>query len=390
MPHKYDVIIIGGGLAGASAASVLGRKGIKALLIDQRSKYPACFKAEKIERSHADLFRKLGLLDTFLTGEKPEIWTFYGKKLLKKSRIEQYGYTYQDMVNEVRDHMPSNIDVKIARVDEIETGDKTQKVVLNDGSVLETRLLILATGTSNNLFEKLDIGKKILSESHSLCFGFTVKPDDQPEFDFEAITYHFENPNTRIGYITFFKIGNSMRINLFTYWNLKDPHVREFKQDPCGELQKHLPGLSKHTGKMKLVGKVEMVPVNLYKAQNYMKAGLVLVGDAFQSVCPTTGTGLDKVLTDVDVLCHECIPFWLKTDGMDIQKISQFYQNDRKIENDRDSLHAAFDQKKRITATSLSAKINRNIYVLKAKRSLRHSKMLKLLRPVYSTLKTGR
>jgi hypothetical protein len=29
--------------------------------------------------------------------------------------------------------------------------------------------------------------------------------------------------------------------------------------------------------------------------------GVVQIGHAFQSVCPSTGMGLDKVLTDVDV-----------------------------------------------------------------------------------------
>ena len=53
----------------------------------------------------------------------------------------------------------------------------------------------------------------------------------------------------------------------------------------------------------------------------YLQAGLVLLGDAFQSVCPTTGTGLSKVLTDVDVFCHDCVPDWLATSGMGIEKL---------------------------------------------------------------------
>ncbi|TKB71129.1 MAG: FAD-dependent oxidoreductase, partial [Nitrospira sp.] len=41
----WDVVIVGAGLAGASAAAVLSRKGVRVMLVDSRETYPACFKA---------------------------------------------------------------------------------------------------------------------------------------------------------------------------------------------------------------------------------------------------------------------------------------------------------------------------------------------------------
>ena len=43
-----DVAIVGGGLAGSTAAAMLGRAGISAVLIDVHKAYPADFRAEKI------------------------------------------------------------------------------------------------------------------------------------------------------------------------------------------------------------------------------------------------------------------------------------------------------------------------------------------------------
>jgi 2-polyprenyl-6-methoxyphenol hydroxylase-like FAD-dependent oxidoreductase len=83
-----------------------------------------------------------------------------------------------------------------------------------------------------------------------------------------------------------------------------------------------------------------MGPADLYRAEGYQLPGLVLIGDAFQSVCPTTGTGVSKVLTDVDVLC-ECIPEWFKTHEMGIDKLACFYEHPRKIACDRWSLEGA-------------------------------------------------
>jgi 2-polyprenyl-6-methoxyphenol hydroxylase-like FAD-dependent oxidoreductase len=53
----------------------------------------------------------------------------------------------------------------------------------------------------------------------------------------------------------------------------------------------------------------------------------VLVGDAFETTCPVTGTGTDKVFTDVERLCNVHIPVWLATDGMDESKIGAFYDD---------------------------------------------------------------
>jgi 2-polyprenyl-6-methoxyphenol hydroxylase-like FAD-dependent oxidoreductase len=43
-----DIAIIGGGLAGSTAAAMLGRAGISAVLIDPHQVYPFDFRIEKI------------------------------------------------------------------------------------------------------------------------------------------------------------------------------------------------------------------------------------------------------------------------------------------------------------------------------------------------------
>jgi 2-polyprenyl-6-methoxyphenol hydroxylase-like FAD-dependent oxidoreductase len=48
-PMKYtDVAIIGGGLAGSTAAAMLGRASISAVLIDPHPAYPPDFRVEKL------------------------------------------------------------------------------------------------------------------------------------------------------------------------------------------------------------------------------------------------------------------------------------------------------------------------------------------------------
>src|SRR5882762_8844458 len=100
---------------------------------------------------------------------------------------------------------------------------------------------------------------------------------------------------------------------------------------------------------------------------------LVVIGDAFQSVCPATGTGLTRVLTDVDVLCNECIPDWLATPGMGPEKIDRFYNHPRKLGTDRRSLTAATYSRQRSTESSVRWEIRRRgIYAATSLRARWH------------------
>ena len=48
-PMKYtDIAIIGGGLAGATAAAILGRAGVAAIMVDPHPSYPPDFRIEKL------------------------------------------------------------------------------------------------------------------------------------------------------------------------------------------------------------------------------------------------------------------------------------------------------------------------------------------------------
>jgi hypothetical protein len=69
---------------------------------------------------------------------------------------------------------------------------------------------------------------------------------------------------------------------------------------------------------------------------------VVLVGDAFCSTCPVTGTGTDKVFTDIVQLCDVHIPAWLASEGMGEDKIAAFYDDPVKKACDEWSMEKAY------------------------------------------------
>ena len=62
-----DIAIVGGGLAGSTAAAMLGRAGIPAILIDPHPVYRPDFRIEKLSgHQQIERFRKTGLAETIL------------------------------------------------------------------------------------------------------------------------------------------------------------------------------------------------------------------------------------------------------------------------------------------------------------------------------------
>jgi 2-polyprenyl-6-methoxyphenol hydroxylase-like FAD-dependent oxidoreductase len=118
-----------------------------------------------------------------------------------------------------------------------------------------------------------------------------------------------------------------MRANLFVYREVDDPWLREMRKRPVETMNAVLPRLRRITGEYAVAGDVKIRPADVYVSTGYRQPGVVLVGDAFAATCPVTGTGTDKVFTDVARLCNVHIPAWLATEGMDETKIASFYDD---------------------------------------------------------------
>jgi hypothetical protein len=103
-------------------------------------------------------------------------------------------------------------------------------------------------------------------------------------------------------------------------------------------------------------------PCDLYLNTGYLKPGSGLVGDAFETTCPVSGT--DKVFTDVERLCNVHIPAWLSTDGMAKDKIAAFYDDPVKTACDEWSIAKAFSFRAVSIDSGLRWKMQRSLRFL--------------------------
>ena len=231
-----DIAIVGGGLAGSTAAAMLGRAGIPAILIDPHPVYRPDFRVEKLSgHQQLERFRKTGIAEAVLRSatHDGENWIARFGYLLDKKPSQQFGIMYDALVNAIRAEIPPAASKPIhAKATAIKTSAERQKLTLSNGEEISARLVVLANGLNVGLRHTLGIERQIVSACHSISLGFDMAPVGRPAFDFPALTYFSERSSDRIPYLTLFPVGNTMRANLFTYREMDDPWLRQMRRVP--------------------------------------------------------------------------------------------------------------------------------------------------------------
>ncbi|RAK60734.1 FAD-dependent monooxygenase [Phenylobacterium hankyongense] len=340
---QADVVVVGGGLSGSLAAVLLGRAGYRVAFVDRHAVCPAQFRVEKIAGVQVELLRRMGLLDCLAAAGAPFVKVVNARRgrVLDETFGQHYGILYDDMVRVVREQLPPAVRFLVDRVVQIETGPDHQQVTLAGGEVISARLVVLATGMGDLLRQDLGISRRVIFEKHSTTFGFSISPAPGQAFGFPSLTYYGEQQADAIDYLTLFPVGDVMRANLFTYRDYRDPWLQDMRRDPKSTLLATLPGLGRFLGDFQVVTPVQYWIMDLCVAGDYERDGVVLIGDVFQTSCPAAGTGVSRLLTDVERLCMVHLPRWLASPGMGREKVSEFYQDPAKQAADRSALRAA-------------------------------------------------
>ncbi len=361
--RETNIVIVGGGMAGSTAAAMLAQMGQDAVLIDPHDVYPADFRCEKLDESQIALLRKTGLADHILrlVNHTDCIWISRHGRVVEKRPTHQCSASYETFVNAMRSGIGSSVTTVTGKVTEIATSADRQTVTLSDGEQISARLVIIANGLNNALRAGLGFMRNEISPAHSISIGFDVVPAGRGVFPYRALTYYPEDLSQRVAYLSLFPFGTTTRANLFIYRDKHDPWLRKIRTSPKEALLEVLPNLTAMTGAFDIVGDVDLRPADLYVTTNFARDGVVLVGDAFGTSCPAAGTGLNKVFTDVERLCHGYIGNWLATPGMAAEKIAPYYQDPVKVATDEASLDKAMLTRKVATETGLRWRIRRNV-----------------------------
>jgi 2-polyprenyl-6-methoxyphenol hydroxylase-like FAD-dependent oxidoreductase len=334
--RETDIAVVGGGLAGSLAATMLGRAGYSVTLIDPFETCRPDFRCEKLEEAHVDTLRKAGVLDAVLPAalRYDEIWVARLGRLAEIKEITEYGIDYSALVNRLRNLIPSSVAFVQSKVTDVSVSPERQTLTVASGEQISARLVIGANGVMASMIG----ARREVSRCHSVSIGFDVDPSHWP---FDALTYFGEDPVHRVAYLTLFPLPSGGRANLFVYRELNDPWLKRLRDNPAATIAESLPQLAQFTGALRPTGPLKIRPVDLVATENVLQPGVALVGDAFSTACPVSGTGAAKALLDVERLCNAYVPAWLAAPGMSVGKIAQYYNDPEKKRSDAHSFQTS-------------------------------------------------
>lgn len=308
-----DVVIVGGGFAGALMALVLARRGLSPVVVDPHDICPQDFRCEKFSVAQADGLVALGVADAFAP--------VFGRDV---AALTRRGVRYDQMVNALRDHWGAGVHLVKGKVTAVVRDGDSQTLTVPGFGTVTSRLCVLATGPGERLLKDLGVKRTVLSPNHSVCIGFTLLPGPGG-FGFESLIHRGEKPGDGVGFISLFRMAgdpsDALRANLFLYDSVKSERVLRFRRDPLRALLTLMPGLAARLDQASVSGDVELRATDLYAVESANVDGVVLIGDARRTSCPASGTGISRIIGDVRLLADRFVPQWLEAPG----DVSQFY-----------------------------------------------------------------
>ena len=338
---KPDVAVVGGGVAGTLAALMLGRAGFDVVLIDPARPQGSEFRCEKLEDSHQRALRRAGVLDELLafTVRYDGIWIGRRGRLAEHRRAVEFGIDYAALVNRLHGLLPPSVrvlDDKVTHVEPVGDGCPRRLHLASDRHI-DARLVVLATGSHAETLATFGYARHMTSRCHSVSIGFDLAPSNARIRDLGALTWFGETPQDRVAYLTVFPLPGRLRANLFVYRGMDDAWLRQLRADPSAVINDALPGFAKTIGRLEVTGPVRFRPVDLVDTDAAPRPGEVLVGDAFSTACPASGTGASKAMIDVERLCNVYAPEWLSSGAVPADAIARFYGDREKRSSDRHS-----------------------------------------------------
>jgi len=355
-----DVLIIGAGIAGSMLALVLGRSGRSVTVVDPRRAPSPMFRNEKLGTAQIALLEKLKALACFETGCWPAADHPHAYPPHARPGLTDCGAPHQAWLRGVRAAWPNSVRFVEGVIDRLELSDDLQRATTAKGDALTARLAVAATGRMPALLTDLGIEHRLISPGHSVCLGVSVAlTTPQPAVVVDA------PPGSGVGYVSLFPMPGETRLNVFSYRALSDPWTRRMAADPLACLSELDPRLARILDGARLLRGCEARGTDLYKVHGHRQAGLVLIGDAFHAPCPASGTGMLRILNDIDRLATVHIPDWLDTPGMDRGKIDRFYADPVKRRLDAASLKSSLRGRAAVVAASPYWRLRRAAGVLK-------------------------
>ena len=325
-----EVVIVGGGMVGASLACLLGVEGIRVLLLDAREapldshnigRASPAARVSALTPVSQRLLQGLGVWPKVVERratpyDAMQVWDAAGSGEVNftadQAGLSVLGHIVENevVVTALEERLAElpNVEQRFgARVAGLEKQpgphgeDATEgyQLVLEDGERLAAPLIVAADGARSPLRDMAGIGYKSEDTGH-VAVVTTVKN----ERSHGGVARQAFVDGCPLAFLPLTVDGDSRYCSIV--WSTTPAHA-EHLQALSGEALGHelAAGIDHRLGETLAIDRAQALPLTQRHAERYYQPGLVLVGDAAHSIHPLAGQGVNLGLMDAAVLAEE-------------------------------------------------------------------------------------
>jgi 3-demethoxyubiquinol 3-hydroxylase len=342
MKENFDVIIVGGGMVGAAAACSLGGSSLKVAIIENSPPLPFTddqphdLRVSALSMASKNILETIGAWEgiinrRFCPFRRMRVWETAGDTEFCSDDIGHpvLGYIVENRVTQLAllERLKAFENIELICPGSIKkikyTAGQYSEIELENGRLLSAKVLVAADGGQSRVRQTVGLGVTSWDyKQHALVIYIETAYEQQ---DITWQRFLASGPQAFIpltgnyGSIVWYNSPDEVnRLKTLSYDTLKDELVAAFP-DCLGEVNKVLGFTS--------------FPLKRQHAQNYVKTGVVLIGDAAHMINPLAGQGVNIGLLDAAALGEVLIDATKK--GLGIADLSTLknYEKMRRNEN---------------------------------------------------------
>ncbi|MCC6916675.1 UbiH/UbiF family hydroxylase [Nitrosomonas sp.] len=316
---KFDIVVIGGGLVGASLLAALKGSGLKLALIETRQPAPLPVddswdaRVYAISPGSVEFLQSCGVWQRMDPDRISPVHEMRVQGDDSAARIDFSAYESgvpelaciienRQLQHAVWEALTEADNVQLfcpAQCDSLAWHESHVELTLSDGTVLQTALLVGADGVSSRVREQAGIQV----DRHSYHQTGVVA-----NFEVEQPHHHIARQWFRRDGILALLPLPGKRVSMV--WSANTVLADELLTLSPGALCEQVGRAAEHApGAMQLITPQRGFPLNFVQAKSLVKPRLALIGDAAHGIHPLAGQGVNLGLRDARELAHVLMQF---------------------------------------------------------------------------------
>lgn len=342
MKKEFDVVIVGGGMVGAAVAAGLGDSSLRVAVVE--SHQPEAFAANQPHdlRVSALSIASRNILETvgawrgiterrYCPFRRMRVWETTGDTEFCSDNIQyqELGYIVENRVTQLAllDRLQDFANVEMmcpAQITKIYYSPGEDSLVeLSDGRQLSAKLLVAADGGQSQVRQVVGLGVTSWDyKQHALVIYV------ETDYGQQDITWQRFMPTGPQAFLPL--TGNYGSL----VWYHSPDEVKRLKALSYDDLKRELlAAFPDCLGKINRILGVTSFPLRRQHAQDYIKPGVALVGDAAHTINPLAGQGVNIGLLDAAALAEVLIDAHKKNLALGDVTVLKRYEKLRRHEN---------------------------------------------------------